>query len=340
MIINRLELLAKLQILSKAYSVKTPMPALQFLKIDNDTLTMSNNNITIMCNIEPLEMQALVPFKQLLDIVNKLNADTIELNKIENKINIKCGRSKFNLICGDFKEYPNIKILDDIDGVEIKVDTFKNIINKVNYACSKNEKRPILTGVNFGDYAVATDSYRLAKFDYNVGLNCTLFGSDLANLVNMLDTEKVLVRNNNYTASFEFGGTIYQTRLLDGKYPDTSRLITNTFEQTCKVNRIELIESIERVNIFNTDDKNIVCLNINNKELNIKNLASQIGVGEEILDCENQGEITIACTSQYLIDALNKFENDIIELKFNGELRPFIIEENNATALILPVRMD
>ena len=202
MIINREILKEKLDILVKGWTQKTPMPVLSFLKLDDDTLTISNSMVNIMTSIESTNIKALIPFKQLYDIVNKLTAKEIELIQNDNKILIESGRSKFNLVCGDFNEYPNYNMLDDINYVEIKTDKFIEIINKINYACSKSEKRPILTGVNFDKSASATDSFRLARYSYDLGLNCTISYNDLNNLVSILkNTETVKVRNNLSVAS-------------------------------------------------------------------------------------------------------------------------------------------
>lgn len=340
MIINREELQQKLNILVKGWSAKTPMPILSFLKLDDDTMTISNSSITITTSIESTSIQALIPFKQLYDIVNKLSGKEIELIQNDNKILIKSGRSKFNLVCGNFNEYPNYSMLDDINYVEIKTDRFIDIINKINYACSKNEKRPILTGVNFDKTASATDSFRLARYSYDLGLNCTVSYNDLNNLVSILkNTESVKVRNNLSVASFEFGDTIYQTRLLDGKYPDVSRLIMDSYAINCLVNKQDLINAIERVNILNNDDYNVISLEIDNDNILVRNTSSQIGDGLEVVECNCNDLIKVACNSDYLIDALKSFDRDEVILDFTEVNRPFAIRDGELTALILPVRM-
>jgi DNA polymerase-3 subunit beta len=169
MIIKREELRSKLAILSKAYSQKTPQPALQFAKFDNDTITVSNNNATIITAFKS-DIQALIPFKQLNDIVNKLTAEDLDLTITDNQAVIKCGRSRFALNLGDFNEFPNYSVLIDTETLKVNCSEFISVISSINYATSNNEKRPILTGVNFGDYAVATDSFRLARINKDLGL--------------------------------------------------------------------------------------------------------------------------------------------------------------------------
>ena len=68
------------------------MPVLSFLKLDDDTLTISNSMVNIMTSIESTNIKALIPFKQLYDIVNKLAAKEIELIQNDNKILIKTWR--------------------------------------------------------------------------------------------------------------------------------------------------------------------------------------------------------------------------------------------------------
>ena len=173
MIIKREELRSKLAILSKAYSPKTPQPALQFAKFDIDAIIVSNNNATIITKFET-GIQALIPFKQLNDIVNKLTANELDLTITDNQAIIKCGRSRFALNLGDFNEFPNYSVLNDTEALKVNCSEFISVISGINYATSNNEKRPILTGVNFGEFVVATDSFRLARINKDLGLRCTI----------------------------------------------------------------------------------------------------------------------------------------------------------------------
>ena len=286
MILNREKLRSRLAILSKAYSPKTPQPALQFAKFDNDTITVSNNNATIITKFET-GIQALIPFKQLNDIVNKLNADELDLTITDNQAVIKCGRSRYALNLGDFNEFPNYSVLNIGNELKINSNAFKRCISKINFACGKDERRPILTGINFNENnAVSTDAFKLARYDVSFGLNCTIASNDISNLINILNTEEVIVRNNNNIASFEFGDTIYQTRLLDGNYPDTSRLIVSEFVIKCEVNRNELIEAIDRANIFNNEEYNTIKLSIGVDTLTINSASNQVGNSVETINCK------------------------------------------------------
>jgi DNA polymerase-3 subunit beta len=338
MILNRLELKEKLSVLSKAYSQKTPQPALQFAKFDNDTITVSNNNATIITKFKS-DIQALIPFKQLNDIVNKLNADELDLTITDNQAIIKCGRSRFALNLGDFNEFPNYSVLSDTEALKVNCSEFISVISSINYATSNNEKRPILTGINFSEFAVATDSFRLARINKDLGLRCTIARSDIDNLISILkNSEEVLIRNTKNTATFEFDDTIYMTRLLDGNYPDTSRLIAQDYQYSIKVDRQRLIESIDRVNIFNEEYKTII-LDANNGVLKLSSNATQVGDATDLLECECNN-IKFACNGDYLKEALSKFKKDMIELNLLSNMKPITIKENDMVALVLPVKVE
>ena len=340
MILKREELKQKLAILSKAYSPKTPQPALQFAKFDIDAIIVSNNNATIITKFET-GIQALIPFKQLNDIVNKLTADELDLTITDNQAVIKCGRSRFALNLGDFNEFPHYSVLNDTETLKVNCSEFISVIGAINYATSNNEKRPILTGVNFGEFVVATDSFRLARINKDLGLRCTIARSDIDNLISILKgSESVLIRNNNNTATFEFDDTIYQTRLLDGNYPDTSRLIADDFAIKCKVGRVDLINAIDRASIFSNEEYNTIKLSIDKYEMTINSVSNQVGNAVETIDCESNGTIKLACNSEYLKEALSKFSGEYIILLINGELKPFVIKEKELTALILPVKVE
>jgi len=339
MIIKREELRSKLAILSKAYSQKTPQPALQFAKFDNDTITVSNNNATIITKFKS-DIQALIPFKQLNDIVNKLNADELDLTITDNQAVIKSARSRFALNLGDFNEFPNYSVLSDTEALKVNCSEFISVISSINYATSNNEKRPILTGINFSEFAVATDSFRLARINKDLGLRCTIARSDIDNLISILKgSEEVLIRNTKNTATFEFDNTIYQTRLLDGNYPDTSRLIATESVYNIKVDRQRLIESIDRVNIFN-EEYSTVILDANNGVLKLTSNATQVGDATDELSCENNDSIKFACNGEYLKEALSKFKGELIELNLVSSMKPIIIKEDDMVALVLPVKVE
>ena len=164
--------------------------------------------------------------------------------------------------------------------------------------------------------------------------------SDIDNLISILKgSESVLIRNTKNTATFEFEDTIYITRLLDGNYPNTSRLIAQDCYYTIKVDRQRLIESIDRVNIFN-EEYSTVILDANNGVLKLTSNATQVGDATDLLECECNNNIKFACNGDYLKEALSKFKKDVVELNLVSSMKPITIKEDDMVALVLPVKVE
>lgn len=366
--INRESLLNKLNILEKAYNPKCSIPSLTFLKFSNGKMTMSNSYVTIITRVDILkendneDFKVLIPFKLFKDIITKLNDKDIELNLKENAIEIKANKSNYKLNTTDFNSYPSISINKLENRLIINPKTLKRIIRNTSISCAADEKRPILTGVNFkltnDELKVfATDSFRLSYCNLNISnesekqnndFNLTIKSSDMNNLLKIIDDDCDLeIRYDNNQIVFAFDDVLYQTRLLDGNYPNCERLISNDFNYTCKIDREEFKNAIDRISIFSpkVDETNysIIVLNIKNNNMEITSSNSQIGNAQENLDCKFEGEIKIACSSQYLIEALNTFDDEKVNIKLNESLRPFTITSDNNENLIqllLPVKVE
>lgn len=340
MIFNRLELQEKLNVLSKAYSVKPSMPIYQFVKFDDDKLIMSDGNVSISCGFKS-GIKALVPFKQLFDIVNKLSSETIELIIETNNVILKSNKSKFTLNTGNYSDYPGLREINNVNKLTIKSNDFLKAIIDVSFCCSKDIKRPILTGVNFSENSIiATDSYRLAFNGINLGLNCIVSNRDLDNLLNILDNNiDIKITNNENLANFEFKDITYQTRLLNGVFPNTMSLINKAYPIKLSVNKNELIQALEMANLVN-DNNRIAILDINENSLIVKNHKSQSGMYEEEISCKCDEKLSICCNSDFLIETLNKVSTDTIDINFINDTSPFKIKNNGIIYVLCPIRAE
>lgn len=364
--LERQDLLNKLNILEKAYTVKNAIPTLTFLKFDNGKLTMSNGDTIIITRIEienenNEDFKALIPFKLLKDIVSKLNGDIISLDNEDNILKLKCNRSNYKLCKGDFNSYPNISITKLENVLKIGSNDFKKAISSIAFACSNEEKKPILTGANFvlkdnELNIIATDSFRLAKVNVkNIDsgeFNFTISKNDLNNLIKIIPTDIELeIRYDNRNIVFQFDDVLYKTRLLEGIFPNVDKILNINYSNTIKFNKNELIDCLNRISIFKSEDKtNIAILNCeeNKNDLLISsNEINQIGNAKELMTCNNSisgQSLKIACNCDNLLEALNTFEySEELNLNYNDSLKPFTItsdSEVNLLQLLLPIKVD
>lgn len=365
--INKREFLDSLTTAVKAISNTTPLPILNGIKLiaENNTLTLisSDTNIsikTVIINSEDKEIisiseegENVIESRYLLDIVRKIDSDTINVEIFDNSLaKIYGGKSEVKINAMNSYDYPNINF--DCSNTPFKFDTytFFKIVNETAFACSEKDTRPVLTGVNFkakdGKLHVnATDSYRLASkvvdIDSNLDFNITIPRKYLLDIYHSIsNVEEVEIGIDAQKISFIFNNSIIQTRLLDDEFPDVARLIPPAFTQKLVVNAKELASAIDRSSFIKADGKNIVKLTINEKTVDVTSNGSNGSSFEEISVVSFEGNpFEISCSGKYLTDAIKAMSADEITISFSGELKPLIITDANdpsITQLISPVR--
>lgn len=375
--ISREILLENLNIISKGLPAKSPMPILTGIKLevtDSDLyMTSSNTDISVQTFITNSSLEiakpgkAVVPGRFFIDIIRKINSNKVTLILIEDKILIiKADRGEYKLHIMDPLDYPNINFVTLENPLNLPADVIKKIVKQTGFAAATSEKKPILTGVhltleNNTLTALATDSFRLSQTlisidDYNP-FSITIPNKSLDELAKILDGF-----NDNITLYFSankllvrYKNVLFQTRLLDGNYPDTSKIIPNSFPIIIRFNKDELLSAVERVSLLSPRDKatdreitySIIKLTVLKDHIvEISTTNAQIGDAVEELipvDMQISSPITIGFSSRYLVEALRSFDSIEVSLNCSEGIRPFVLKgdkEPNLTQLILPVRMD
>lgn len=376
-IISREVLLENLNVISRGLPNKSPMPILTGIKFDannsNLYMTSSNTDISVEVLINDQQLiinepgKTVVPGKFFIEIIRKINAKNINLYVVEDRtLVIKADRIEYKLHIMDYMDYPKIDFVSLDNPLKLQAPILKSLIKETVFAAAVSEKKPILTGVNFKNIdgkiiATATDSFRLSQKILNIekynDFNITIPSKSLDELLRAIDNyeDELDLYFSNNKLLVKYKNVLFQTRLLDGNYPDTSKLIPNEFPIIIKFNKDELVEAVERVSLLSPRDKekdreitySIIKLTIKKDRIvEISTTNATIGdAKEEIIptNIEADNPIVIGFSSRYLLEALRSFISTEISLNLSGEVRPFIIrgdKDNNLTQLILPVRMD
>ena len=229
----------------------------------------------------------------------------------------------------------------------------KQAIEQTSFATSEKETRPVLTGVNFKAKdrtleCIATDSYRLAKRILNIDSDITF--NIIIPKKSLIEISRIIEKDENidlYVSDrkvlFIFDTLKIQTRLIDGTYPDTSRLIPDEFGYSMSVDSTSLLNSIDRASLLSNEQTNIIKLSMSEDNVIISSHSQEIGSVEENLSrAFFKGEpLSISFSAKYLNDAIKSINGDKVRLLFTGEMRPFIIkdfEKEDIMQLVLPVR--
>ncbi|MDD3453271.1 MAG: DNA polymerase III subunit beta [Bacilli bacterium] len=362
-------LIEHLNYVIKGISNKNIIPVLNCIKFELEEeglyLTSTDNEIAIKTFIDKKDIENIekcgiivVSGRFIYDIIKKLPNSLVKIEEVlDNKIYITTNTSSFNLNCNDPSEFPDIDLSDTKNPVFISKKVFKNIIKQTSFAASLQESRPILTGINFKIdnnilECTATDSYRLARkrieIESNLDneVNIVIPNKNVNEIVKLLndDEEKIELHIFNNKVIFKFNSIIIMSRLINGTYPDTSKLIPDSFSIHINVNLFDFIDAIDRASLLtNESDKNTIKLVSNNKQIIISSSIPEIGNVEEKIEIikRDDEDISISFSSKYMMDAIKSFECNEIELLFNDEIHPIIVkntESDDLIQLILPIR--
>lgn len=372
--ISRSLLMNSINNVSVAISSRTAIPILTGIKLqlteEGLTLTGSDSNISIESFIpaqtdENVNIDNIVPGSIIVQadyfpqIIRKLPENIVHL-EVDDQLNIsiRSGKAHFTLNGQNAEEYPQLPIVEDDDSFTIQTDLLKSLIRQTVFAISTMETRPILTGVNvqLTDSTLtftATDGHRLASKKINLEnpatnmTNAVIPGSSLNELYKILDDkeETITISLTKNLILFKTPSLHFLSRLLDGKYPETSRLIPEEEQIILRVNTQNLMQTIDRASLLKSRDDNKV-VKLKTKENNIVEISSEsIEIGEVVEEVnvnEHRGEsLQISFSAIYMIEALRAIESDEIRITFSGSMRPFVIRpinEDSVLQLILPIR--
>ena len=364
-------LLDALNKVSKAISTKNLIPVLAGIKFELKkkklTLTASDNDITIQTNIDCVneddfkienEGSIIIQGKYILDIVRKLPDKYINIEVVDElKILIYTENSEFNLNGISESEYPNVGLEESKKKININAGVLKSIVNQTAFATSNEESKPVLTGINFnivGDIleCTSTDSYRLARKIVKLekaseeNYNIVIPSHNLIEFTKILgdDSEEVEVHIFNNKVLFKNGNLKFESRLINGTYPNTANLLPDDSYLVVSTNLNDFYSVIDRVSILTSDkEKNIVTLETEGNTLTLKSSSAEIGRVEEKMSISknNNEDIKISFSAKYMMEALKSFSTETVDLHFVGEVKPILIkstEDETLTQLVLPIR--
>ena len=287
-------LLEHLNYVIRGISTKNLRPILNCIKFeltDEGLYLMSTDgDISIKTFIDKKEIKKIdskgeivVSGRYIYEIIRKLPNEIINLEEvIDSKLYINTTNSSFTLNCSNVNEFPDLELEFNQNPIILNQKLFKTIINQTSFATSVSETRPVLTGINFkieenNLECTATDSYRLAvkkiKLENQAKENSNIIipTKNLNELIKLMNSDEENIEMHIFANKvvFKFEQITMMTRLISGTYPDTSKLIPETYELTLKVKYNDLYDAIDRASLLtNESDKNTIKFETN-KEIAI-----------------------------------------------------------------------
>lgn len=361
--IARGELLDALSTVSRGLSSRTTLPILSGIHVSthNDEAIFQATDLEVSVKTSCKARiedggQTVLSGKLLTDIIRSLPEAAITITSdISGTANITCGQSSFTMKTLPPDDYPKFPEVTPNETVSLPAEEFSHVVHQVSRSVSKDETRPILTGilvvVEDGVLRmVATDSYRLCIKEATVsgvsgGIELVVPGKameDVAKLVGSAETVSIGVAENQVV--FTFGNTTFISRRIEGTFPNYRQLLPKEFVTRVVVDRMEFLEAVKRVSLMAQHNSPIrLSVNAGNHTLTLSAASQDIGEASEDIQVTPQGEdIEIAFSHIYLMDGIAVAEEDTIALETTSPLKPGVIkpaEKDDFIYLLMPVRI-
>ena len=293
----------------------------------------------------------------LFDIVRKLpEGSQVELAVSGDKMSIAAGRARFNLATLPRDDFPMIAESDLPTKFQLPAETLKQIIDKTRFAISTEETRYYLNGifmhvVDGKLLAVATDGHRLAR----VALDAPA-GSDgmpdiivprkcVAEVRKLLDevTGEIEVSLSSTKIRFRAGTAVLTSKLIDGTFPDYSRVIPTKNDRLLKVDTKALAEGVDRVAAMATEKTRAVKMSIDRDRIVLSVTSPETGTAAEEVPADYASEsLDVGFNARYLLDILSEIETDEIEIHLADAAAPTLIREGQSSPalyVLMPMRV-
>jgi len=356
-----------LNIVSKAVSGRTTMPILQcvLIRAFEDGCSLIGNDLEMGIETAPIEADVeqegsiALEAKILMEIVRKMPGDFITVSSDPNNITtLSSGKSEFKILGQAQDEFPFPPKVEGERSFGISAAAFKDMIRQTIFSVALDEKKPVMTGelIELKDdslHLVSVDGFRISyrRADDIEGLSSgerqkvVVPAKSLSELSRILPSdgdEKLFFRFSDRHISFAMKKYTLVSRLIDGEFLRYELIFNEDYKTIVNVGRANLLASLDRACLIASSVKvSPVKLNISIEKIVITS-STEMGTSYEEIEADVDGvNLEIGFNPRFLMDALKAVDEDVVTIKFNGQMSPCIIksdENEKFKYLVLPLR--
>ncbi|MDD4972659.1 MAG: DNA polymerase III subunit beta [Paludibacter sp.] len=362
---NRDALLGPLQTVTGVVEKRHTLPILSNVLIEktHNQLSMLATDLEIQIKIitetksSANDFAITVAAKKVVDICRAFNDKAIiSLESNDNQLQIKSGKSRFNLQTLPAQDFPTIETGIDADNhIKISQKVLKNLISMVQYAMAQQDIRYYLNGMllvlNDNEITVvATDGHRLclaadkladtaSKQEIIIPRKTIL---ELTKLLTDTDDQITITIFKNQI-KFDIGNIQLISKVIDGKFPDYNRVIPTTHTNILTTDRMLLQQALQRAAILSNEKFRGVRLVLGQNELKIVCNNNEQEEAQDEIEVDYHGDpLDIGFNVSYLLDALNHLSSEKINCHFgdaNSSMLMTVPENANYKYVIMPMRI-
>jgi DNA polymerase-3 subunit beta len=360
------ELLMQLQATTRVASSRASIQALSGVMVsaDGETPVLLATDMEVGLRV-PLGGEiispgsAVLPARLLLEVVRSLPQEvvTLELRAQEQDVELISGSAKFHLRTLRSEDFPTLPSSDPANRMTLPTQAFVDTATQVSRSASKDETRPVLTGVLISAGGqeltmVATDSYRLSVKHATLAtpLQGTIEANvparalqELARIAQSMEESELTISLGQNQVVFEIGEVVLSSRLIDGQFPNYRQLLPESVDHELRIASAEIADVVRRISLL--AQKNApLRLSFSEGELTVSAQTPDVGEASEMLPVPFSGEpFEIGFNPEFLRDGLESVESDELVLKLISPLRPGLIESPDGgefVYLIMPIRLN
>jgi DNA polymerase-3 subunit beta len=298
-----------------------------------------------------------VPAHMLYDIIKKIpDGAQISLEEKDGRLNIAAGRSKFTLATLPDTDFPSVGEQKFTSTYQIAAQHLQKLIDKVKFAIAIEETRHYLGGIylHTADNAlrsVATDGHRLARFDVSLpngaenAPGVIVPRKTVTELRKLLDDPEtsVTISVSETKIKFVCDGVTLTSRVIDGTFPDYTRVIPSNNTLILQATPDKLSSSVDRVSTVSSERTRAVKMSLNKDTLSLVVNSPEHGNAVEELDVSyNSDPLDIGFNAKYLQEIMNQIESDTAQFEFDSPTAPTLVRDpadESALYVIMPMRV-
>ncbi|MDQ8758015.1 DNA polymerase III subunit beta [Sphingosinicella sp. LHD-64] len=301
-----------------------------------------------------------VPAHTLFEIARKLpEGSQVELIAAEGRMQVNAGRARFTLATLPRDDFPVIAEGELPHRFELPAAALRQIIDKTRFAISTEETRYYLNGIylHVSDEAqpvlkaAATDGHRLARVtvprpDGAQGMPGVIIPrkcvGELRKLLDEVDGS-VQVSLSDTKIRFGLGNAVLTSKLIDGTFPDYSRVIPTANDKLLKIDPRSFEEGVDRVSTIASERTRAVKMSLERDRITLSVTSPENGTAAEEVPADYAADgFEIGFNARYLLDILNQIEGDAVEVHLADAAAPTLLRENDkapALYVLMPMRV-
>ena len=368
--IERATLLKALSHVQSVVERRNTIPILSnvLMNADSGTLALTATDLDIeIVEKVPADVEAAGAITAsavtLFDIVKKLpDGAQISLDsmKEEGRLFIAAGTSHFELAVLPDQDFPTLSPDEADRSFAMPTADLRRLIDKTRFAMSQEETRYYLNGIYLhastdGDFpsfrAVATDGHRLARLDAPLPVGADDIPGVIVPRKAVLELRRLLDDANEEVAvaisasriRFAFDDIVLTSKLIDGKFPDYSRVIPTENENEMRLNNADFRRAVDRVSTVSADKTRSIKLSMAEDRLTLLVNNPETGSATEELSVDySQSPLDIGFNAKYLLDIADQVDGEMAVLRFADAASPTLVqdaEDPQAIYVLMPLRV-